>query len=360
MNRLVLLALAALLALGSLCLALNGCGSNTTLGTAVVRPLMPLLGDEPAFHFFSPQSFWNTPPPTSAPLDPNSKALVARLQGEVETELAAGNGPWINTTDYSVPVYRVGADEPTQHVHLTSRFAAQPLRSAWRAVPLPANARPSEGSDHALVVWQPQTDRLWEFWRLQHEPTGWTAAWGGAMEAVSSNPGVYGPGAWAGADRWWGSSASSLSIAGGLITFDDLQRGWINHALAIAVPEARAAIYASPAQRTDGTSQSPAALPEGAHLRLDPNLDLSTLHLPKLTWMIAKAAQRFGIFVRDKARVTQFFAQDPQPAGADPYLGAAGYFAGETPSELLASFPWNRLQVLAMDLHRFSPETGTG
>ena len=250
-----------LAALGSLCWALSSCGGDTALGTGGVRPQMPLLGDAPSFRFFSPQSLWNTPPPADSPLDPSSGVLVAGLQREVEGELEAGNGPWINTTDYSVPVYRVPADQPTLHVHLTSRFAAQPLRSAWRMVPLPADARPAEGSDHALVVWQPETERLWEFWRLQHEASGWTAAWGGAMDEVSSNPGVYGPGAWAGADRWWGSSASSLSIAGGLITFDDLQRGWINHALAIAVPEARAGIYAAPAQRTDGTSESPTALP---------------------------------------------------------------------------------------------------
>jgi hypothetical protein len=321
---------------------------------------MPLLGDAPSFRFFSPQSFWNAPPPANAPLDPSSDILVAGLEREVGEELKAGNGPWINTTDYSVPVYRVPASQPTLHVHLTSNFAAQPLRSAWRTVPLPIDARPAKGSDHALVVWQPERDRLWEFWRLQHEADGWTAAWGGAIDGVSSNPGVYGPGAWVGADQWWGSSASSLSIAGGLITFDDLQRGWINHALAIAVPAARAGIYAAPAQRTDGTSVSPASLPEGAQLRLDPSLDLTALHLPKLTWMIARAAQRFGIFVRDKARVTQFFAQDPQPTGLNPYLGVDGYFEGATPSELLASFPWSRLQVLAMDLHRFSPQKGAG
>jgi hypothetical protein len=360
MSRVLLPTLGVLAALSSLCWALFGCGSNVVLGADGGRPQMPLLGDAQSFRFFSPQSFWNVPPSPDAPLDPNSDVLVAGLEREVEQELEAGNGPWVNTTDYSVPVYRVAANQPTVHVHLTSRFAAQPLRSAWRMVPLPSDARPAKGSDHALVVWQPERDRLWEFWRLQYEAGGWTAAWGGAMDGTSANPGVYGPGAWAGSDRWWGSSASSLSIAGGLITFDDLQRGWINHALAIAVPAARAEIYAAPAQRTDGTSESMASLPEGAHLRLDPSLDLATLHLPKLTWMIAKAAQRFGIFVRDKARVTQFFAQDPRPTGLNPYLGAAGYFEGETPSELLGSFPWSRLQVLAMDLHRFEPQKGSG
>ena len=172
---------------------------------------------------------------------------------------------------------------------------------------------------------------------------------------VSSNWGAYGPGAWPGARATWGSSASSLSIAGGLITLKDLQRGQIDHALALAVPNTRAGIYASPARRTDGTSYSPAAMPEGAHLRLDPNLNIEALKLPWLTAMIAEAAQRYGIFVRDKSKVAHFFAQDPRPTGANPYLGEAGYFEGESPAELLSRFPWDRLQVLRMELHEFDP-----
>ena len=74
--------------------------------------------------------------------------------------------------------------------------------------------------------------------------------------------------------------------------------------------------------------------------------------------MIAEAAQRYGIFVRDKARGGAVLRPGPAPTGLNPYAGAAGYFEGETPSELLASFPWSRLQVLAMDLHRFSPQQG--
>ena len=104
----------------------------------------------------------------------------------------------------------------------------------------------------------------------------------------------------------WGASATSLSIAGGLITLEDLEKGQINHALAIAIPNARGGVYASPAQRTDGYSTEPLSLPEGAHLRLDPNLDLASLHLPRLTLMIAEAAQRYGIVVRDSAANVAF------------------------------------------------------
>jgi hypothetical protein len=50
-----------------------------------------------------------------------------------------------------------------------------------------------------------------------------------------------------------------------------------------------------------GTSTSPVSLPEGARLRLGPNLDLAALHLPRLTLMIAEAAQHYGIVLRDTA-----------------------------------------------------------
>ncbi|HTA13393.1 MAG TPA: hypothetical protein VK781_00880 [Solirubrobacteraceae bacterium] len=190
---------------------------------------------------------------------------------------------------------------------------------------------------------------------MAHGPQGWHASWGGAIEHVSSNVGVYGPKTWPGSEPWWGVSASSLSVAGGLITFEDLQHDEINHALALAVPDIRARIYASPAQRSDGRSTNPLSLLEGARLRLNPNLDLTTLHLPKLTLMIAQAAQRYGIYVRDGSSNVQLYAQDPKSLTVNPYLGPQGYFEGMYPDQLLASFPWKELQLLKMQLHKNEP-----
>jgi hypothetical protein len=143
-----------------------------------------------------------------------------------------------------------------------------------------------------------------------------------------------------------------LSIAGGLITLEDLEKGQINHALAMAIPDPRAGVYASPAERTDGKSTSPLSLPEGAHLRLDPNLNLASLHLSRVMLMIAEAAQRYGIVVRDTASHVTLYAQDPTPTGTNPYLGPHGYFEGKSPQQLLESFPWSHLQLLKMTLYR--------
>jgi hypothetical protein len=266
----------------------------------------------------------------------------------VASEQQAGIGPGINSSAYSVPIYTVPASQPTVTVTLQHPTPVPALQAAWAKVPLPPNAQPASGTDSVLVLFQPSSDRLWEFWRLTHTSSGWQAAWGGAMRHVSTNQGVYNPEAWPGATGAWGSSASSLSIAGGLITLQDLQRGHINHALAIALPNIRKGLYASPAQRTDGNSTNPLTLPEGAHLRLDPTLDLASLHLPHLTLMLAEAAQRYGIILRDKAAHITFFAQDPTPTATSPYTEPGGYYENQTPTQLLTSFPWQHLQLLKM------------
>jgi hypothetical protein len=263
----------------------------------------------------------------------------------------AGPKPTIDTSAYSVPIYTVRADQPTTVVQLRGR-PQRALSAAWRAVPLPPGARPAAGTDGDLVVWQPSRQRMWEFWRLAHDSAGWQASWGGAIRNLASSPGVYGPGAWPGARPWWGVTACSLALVGGLITLEDLAAGEIDHALAISIPGVRAAVWAAPARRTDGTSSSPLALPEGAHLRLDPGLDLESLHLPHLTLLIAQAAQRYGIYIRDRSPNIGFYGQDPTPTGSNPYTGLHGYLEGMTASRALAAFPWQRLQLLAMHLHR--------
>jgi hypothetical protein len=350
--------LAALFAFVICTVALAGCGSASDPQGEASASTVP---DSPRyFRYFARKSFWNTRLEADQALDPASEKLAAAFASEVEAMTKKGERPWINTTDYSVPVYKVPAEEPTVRVRLDSPYPAPALQAAWRQVPLPPDPQPSEGTDGNLVVYQPSTDRLWEFWRYSDEGGVPQAAWGGAIRDVSRSSGAYGSKAWPGAKPWWGSSASSLSIAGGLITFADLRAGHINHALALAVPQVRRGVFASPARRTDGTSTSATTLPEGAHLRLDPNLDLTTLGLPPLALMIARAAKHYGIFVRDRAGVAHFFAQDPSSLAGNPYLGEDGYFEGRAPGDLLANFPWSHLQVLPMRLHSYEPARPQG
>jgi hypothetical protein len=305
------------------------------------------------FRFFSPTSFWNTPLAAAAPLDPSSPSLISDLTGYVSREQASRTGPWIDATSNGVTIVTVPANQPAVPVRLNHAPDAN-LSSAWSAVPLPASARPSPG-DNDLAVWQPSTDTMWEFFQLHHDATGWQAEWGGAMRNVSANPGVYAPGAWpatwTGDETYWGVTAASLPIVGGAMTYDDLRAGQINHALALVYPNVRRRTFVSPAQRDDGSSTDPNSLPEGARLRLDPSLDLAALNLPPLTRMIARAAQRYGVVIRDQSPVIAFVQQDPTGNQAFLALGPSltqGLYA----SQLLASFPWGHLQVMKMDVHQ--------
>ena len=233
--------------------AYSGDGSDlASMSSLFTQTVEPPAESAAPFRFFSPASFWNEKLPADVPLDPSSAKVVGALDEEVANELEIKNGPAINTTSWSVPVYTVPADQPTVKVTLESASQNPTLQAAWDAVPLPPNAGPAAGTDKHLVVWQPSTDRLWEFWRLEKTEAGWEAGWGGAIQNESSDSGAYGPEASPGANTGWGASGCSLSIAGGLITLEDLERGEINHALAIGVPNTRGGVYALPAERTDG------------------------------------------------------------------------------------------------------------
>jgi hypothetical protein len=332
-------------------------GGGTSEHTVSSARSGPAMTPDQGARLFSPQSFWNAPLRGDAAIDRNSTLLIAALNSEVDREQRARIGPWIQTDLASTPVYVVPRLQKRRRVTLDGQ--PEPwrttLRKAFRRVPIPRDAHPAAGPDRHMTIWQPSTDRLWEFWHARRAPDGWHAEWGGAIKNVSRSEGYYTPAAWPGAQTNWGASASSLPVVGGTILLRDLERGSIDHALALAVPYPRRGVFAWPAQRTDGRGDS-RTLPEGARLRLDPRLDIASLGLPPLTRMMAEAAQRHGIIVRDGTHeAIGFFAEDATRTGADPYRGEGGYFAGQTPGELLARFPWERLQVLKMNLCSSAP-----
>jgi hypothetical protein len=132
-----------------------------------------------------------------------------------------------------------------------------------------------------------------------------------------------------------------------MITPRELREGEIDHALSLGVPRTRAGWFSLPAQRTDGESRCPHAVPEGARFRLDPALDVGALGLAPPVAALARAAQRYGIFVRDQSDAVAFYAQSAVSFRTDPY---PAIFGGRPPYELLKSFPWSHLELAQMDL----------
>jgi hypothetical protein len=298
---------------------------------------------------FAKSSVWNAPLPAHAPLDPSSNALVARLNQLVQGNLAQRSGPWINTNEYSTPVYTVRRHQRTTRVKLDRHDPA--LQRAFNHVPIPKDARPASGTDHHMVIWQPSRDRMWELWVAERRHGRWHTQWGGAMKHVSRNPGYFSSRAWQGAKHYWGATATSLPLLGGLIRINEARTGRIDHALALSLPEIRQGQYALPARRTDGNAPGPDAIPEGARFRLDPRLDIDALGLPPLTAAMARAAQTHGIIIRDYSGVVAFVGEDSTPLGVNLwYPGRKDSLLPDWPSAMLASFPWDRLQLVRMKL----------
>ena len=293
---------------------------------------------------FAADSFWNTPLAGDAAIDARSADYVGELQRQ-----RALVPSYINTTQYSAPVYTVPAGQPTVPVILDSSYAEPDLREAWAQVPLPSNAKQATGTDGHLIVHQPSTDTMWEFWRAAKKADGWHAAWGGRMTNVSTNPGFYTN------PSNWGSTGTSLPMLGGLIRLDELQAGRIDHALALAIPEIKKDVYSWPAQRSDGSLDTANAIPEGTRFRLDPSLDLNSLQMAPVVRMIAKAAQDYGIVLRDGASSVTFYGEDPTPTGTNPYAGPTGWFQGKSAATLMQQFPWARLQALQTKLRTSAP-----
>lgn len=287
---------------------------------------------------FAADGIWNAPLPQDAPLAVRSAAYVSELAGQVQRF-----GGWINSSSWSAPVYQVAAGQPGVPVAIDKAATGDPTALALQAqlsnVPIPAGAQPSPDSDHVLVIWQPATDTEWELWLARPPADGspqWRAGWGARIANVSSNPGL--------PQYPFGVTASGLSVLGGQITADEIATQRIDHALALALPQTadgNRAVW--PANRSDGNDSAADAIPQGTRFRLDPALNIDSLGLAPMARAIALAAQRYGIIVRDTAGAVTFYAEQPSDVGLADYAWGGGL----DPAQMLAGFPWQRLQAVA-------------
>ncbi|WP_298992047.1 hypothetical protein [uncultured Pseudokineococcus sp.] len=220
-------------------------------------------------------------------------------------------------------------------------------------VPIPGNAIPAKGSDGQLSVYSPSSDQLWEFWKAEKRSDGWYACWGGRIDKVSTSHGFFSDG--------MGAAATGLALTAGSIRINEVKRGYIDHAMSLAIPAPKHwKTFSWPAQRSDGWSTSTSAIPEGTHLRLDPRVDVSKLKLTPVARMVAKAAQKHGFIVTDKAGAVSVMAESgagiQAATGSDPWKS----ILGGTPSyAVFKNFPWDKIQVLPQDYGKTDAESIT-
>lgn len=276
-----------------------------------------------ATSFFSePGSPWTAPVPPDAPADPRSAEYVARL-----SEL----DPAVAVRKFTVPVFVADAAAP--------RATIRP--SVWWAPPdyalnvrLPAQAAPDPADDGHMAVLDSATNCVYEFYRALHTDDSWQAEWANAIPADSD--GIYPDGL--------STRASGFSSIAGLIWPEELRAGEINHALVFAYPFTREGGPVGLATRSDGRTGDPTALPIGAHLVLDPAVDIDALNLPPTERIIARALQKYGMILADSSGGFTLYAVHPASFATDPYTAVWG----ESTYAGIGDIPFDRMKVLTL------------
>ncbi|HVJ47312.1 MAG TPA: hypothetical protein VM511_13045 [Luteolibacter sp.] len=303
--------------------------------------------ESPTIQVFSKDSFWYKPIPADAPLHENSENFVKEF---LRQKKAYYGTVAINTKEYASPVYivdkkvpkiDVGFNDPRQK----AGYVWPALVEQWKDVPLPAYAEPADGTDQELTLYQPSTDTIWEFWLMRKVEGKWVAAWGGKMEKASKNDGIF-------PDRL-GTTATSLPFLGGQITAAEMKAQRIDHVMGIALVDLEHfSVVSWPASRSDGYNpeKSPNRIPEGLRFRLDPSVDVEALQMHPIGKAIARAAQKYGFVIWDKAGAITLRAENPKgytlTERPDPY---PELFGGTPQYSILNGFPWDKLQFLPMN-----------
>ncbi len=291
-------------------------------------------------------SFWTTPIPLDAPLAANSSNYVSEFIRQFHTHYGTVS---ITTDSFNAPVYVVEPGTPTVAVNQwkcqVNSTLSPTLKTQLSSVPIPSNALSSPDSDGEMIIYDPTSDTLWEFWQIHKVKGKWQACWGGQIENYLTSSGIF--------SFPYGVTATGLPLAAGQITAEELQNGQINHVMGIALVDlADKSIYSWPANRSDGKNlrNLPNQIPEGTRFRLDPTINVNTLNLTPVGKIIAKAAQTYGFVVWDKSGAITLRAENvlsyTVKGSANPY---PALFGGKQNWAILQNFPWDKLQFLVPD-----------
>ncbi len=236
---------------------------------------------------FPASSLWNTNIANAA-VDPNSSALINFIGPSIGLHPDFGSGLY-NNQSIGIPYIVVGSGQSL----VTINFTAYGSESDPGPMPVPANApiegypNPGSGDRHVLVLdnnncWlyelyssYPQTDGSWN--------AGSAAVWD--MLNGEQRP-------W----TWTSADAAGLSIFAGLVRYDEVASGAINHAVRFTLQSSRDA-FVPPASHSAANSTDANAAPMGMRLRLKSSFDISGYSATNQ--VILKALQQYGMIMAD-------------------------------------------------------------
>jgi hypothetical protein len=244
-------------------------------------------------------------PPTSPWHENVSKLPVSPLSSAYIASIGAGgflHPDFGSNLTYGIPYAVVPAEEPRVAIH----FNAYGDQSNKGPYPIPPGA-PVEGGagatgDRHVLVVQSGTCKLYELYDAHPNADGsWNAA-SGAVFNLRSNK--------LRPDGWTSADAAGLPIFAGLIRYDEIQRGYINHAIRFTAPQTQEG-FIHPATHFASNSTNPDLPPMGLRLRLEASFNIS--HFPRVARIILRAMKTYGLILADNGSPWYFQgATDPR------------------------------------------------
>ncbi len=305
----------------------------------------------PAFkdlHLYSSESPLNMKIPDDPEIDPDSGEYVNLL-----VVSAQEGGFLIELKQYNATVFFADADTPKTDVWLACGRAWGGGVEYFRDIPIPFFAEPTvdfDGSlnpilpgrcgatadqDNQMVILDLDTRCEYDLFQARMEEGQWVAGWANSISMDSI--GIY--------EKGLSARGSGFTTLAGVIWPDELENGYIDHALIFSYPHARAGGPVAPATESDGLSKRQYALPEGALLQLDPTLDLETITLTPEEKTVAKALQEYGMYLVDDGSFgVSIEAVNPASVEGNPYEG----LLPDVDYPELNNIPLDRLRVLKL------------
>ena len=211
---------------------------------------------------FPSTNAWNVDV-SSAPIDPNSNALIASIGLATGLHPDFGAGLY-NGAPIGIPYVVVAGSQMPVAMHWTAYGDESDPGPYPVPATTPVEGAPATGGDRHAIVIDRDHNRLYELYRAFANADGsWNADCGAVFHLDSNNVRPTAPAGWTSAD------AAGLPIFPGLARFDEaaLGPGGVRHALRFTVQRSRRA-YVPPASHWASSNTSADLPPMGMRVRL--------------------------------------------------------------------------------------------
>ena len=254
----------------------SSCGSMSTGQGASLNGFLP----------FPTDNLWNKDISTS-PVDPNSTAIINFIGASIGLHADFGAGQYNNST-IGIPYSVVGSSQALIPVNFTAygdESDAGPMPIPLTA-PIEGYPNPGNGDRHVLVL-DNSNCFLYELYSAYPQSNRWDAGSSAVWDLLANEQRPY---------TWTSADAAGLPIFPGLIRYDEVAAGHINHAIRFTVQHSSAGMT-PPASHFASNSSDPHAPPMGMRIRLKSSFNIATFSAANQ--VILNAMKKYGMIVAD-------------------------------------------------------------